>query len=115
VSRHSGAIDFLGDDAVEAFLSETQRLTRIGSFSWRVATNEFTWSEELYRLFEFDPPLPITLDLIATRVHPQDLPLLNETLVGARRALTDFEYEYRIQMPDDSVKHLHLIAEWEPR
>ena len=94
----------------EAFLAETQRLTRIGSFSWRVATDEFTWSEELYRIFEFDPALPVTLDLVATRVHPQDLPLLSDTVDGARRALTDFEYEFRINMPDDSVKHLHLIA-----
>ena len=94
----------------EAFLAETQRLTRIGSFFWRVATDEFTWSEELYRIFEFDPALPVTLDLVATRVHPQDLPLLNDTVDGARRALTDFESEFRINMPDDSVKHLHLIA-----
>ena len=94
----------------EAFLAETQRLTRIGSFSWRVATDEFTWSEELYRIFEFDPALPVTLDLVATRVHPQDLPLLSDTVDGARRALTDFEYEFRINMPDDSVKYLHLIA-----
>ena len=38
----------------EAFLAEAQRLSRVGSFSWRVATDEIMWSEEAYRIFEFD-------------------------------------------------------------
>ena len=38
-----------------AFLERTQQLSSTGSFSWRVATDEITWSEELYRIFEFDP------------------------------------------------------------
>ena len=38
----------------EAFLAEAQRLSLTGSFSWRVATDEITWSEQLYRIFEFD-------------------------------------------------------------
>src|SRR5262249_26153284 len=36
----------------EAYLAEAQRLSSIGSFSWRVATDEITWSEQLYRIFE---------------------------------------------------------------
>src|SRR5215831_3845008 len=36
----------------EAFLAEGQRLSRTGSFAWCVATDEITWSEELYRIFE---------------------------------------------------------------
>ena len=39
----------------EAFLAQAQQLSRTGSFSWRVATNEIKWSEELYRIYEFDP------------------------------------------------------------
>ena len=35
----------------EAFLAEGQRLSRTTTFSWRVETNEITWSEELYRIF----------------------------------------------------------------
>ena len=38
----------------EAFLAEAQRLSSTGSFSWRVETDEITWSEQLYRIFEFD-------------------------------------------------------------
>jgi PAS domain S-box-containing protein len=94
----------------EAFLAEGQRLSRIGSCFYRVETDEFTWSEELYRIFGFERDVPVTLDLIATRVHPEDVPLLNDMVERARGAVRDFEYEYRLLMPDNSVKYLHLIA-----
>jgi PAS domain S-box-containing protein len=94
----------------EAFLAEGQRLSRIGSFSWRMETGEITWSEELYRIFGFERDVPVTLDLIGTRVHPADLPLMNDMVEKARDAVTDLEYEHRLLMPDDSVKYLHFIA-----
>src|SRR6185295_14645220 len=61
----------------EAFLAEAQRLSLTGSFSWRVTTDEFTWSDQLYRIFEFEQGTPVTLELIGTRVHPEDIPLLH--------------------------------------
>jgi PAS domain S-box-containing protein len=94
----------------EAFLAEGQRLSRIGTLSWRVETNEITWSEELYRIFGFERDVPVTLDLIASRVHPEDIPLMNDMVERARGAVRDFEYQHRLLMPDDSVKYLHLIA-----
>jgi signal transduction histidine kinase len=94
----------------ERFLAEAQRLSSIGSLSWRVATNDITWSEQLYRIFEFDQGVPVTLDLISTRVHPEDIPLLNDMVDKARSAVSDFEYEHRLVMPDQSVKYVHMVA-----
>ena len=94
----------------EAFLAEGQRLSGTGSFSWCVATDEITWSEQLYRIFEFDEHLPVTLERIGSRVYPDDLPLLQDMIERARRAASDFEYEHRLLMPDQSVKHIHLFA-----
>jgi C4-dicarboxylate-specific signal transduction histidine kinase len=94
----------------EAFLAEAQRLSLTGSFSWRVAADEMTWSEQLYRIFEFDPGVPATLELIRTRIHPEDIPLLHDMIERARGAGTDFEYEHRLQMPDQSIKYLHMVA-----
>ena len=94
----------------EAFLAEGQRLSRTGSFSWLVATDEITWSEQVYRIFEFDPGVPVTLELIGTRVHPEDVPLLNDMIDRTRSEVGDFEYEHRLQMPDNSVKYLHWVA-----
>jgi PAS domain-containing protein len=94
----------------EAFLAEAQRLSLTGSFSWRVATDEITWSEQLYRIFEFDQGTPMTLDLIGTRVHPEDMPLLSDLIERARGAVSDVEYEHRLLMPDRTVKYVHMIA-----
>jgi len=94
----------------EAFLAEGQNLARIGSFSWLVETNEIRWSEQLYRIFEFESGAPITIELIGSRVHPEDLHLMYDMVVKAQRAVTNFEYEHRLLMPDRSIKHLHLIA-----
>ena len=94
----------------EAFLAEAQHLSRIGSFAWRLAKNEITWSEQLYRIFEFDPKVTVTLELIGTRVHPEDLTLLQDMIERASSAASDFQYEHRLLMPDHSVKYLHMIA-----
>ncbi|HWZ71428.1 MAG TPA: ATP-binding protein [Casimicrobiaceae bacterium] len=94
----------------EAFLAEAQRLSSTGSFSWRAATDEITWSQQLYRIFEFELGVPVTLELIGSRVHPEDVPLFNEMIDRARGAGSDFEHEHRLQMRDHSVKYLHLVA-----
>ncbi len=94
----------------EAFLAEAQHLSSTGSFSWRVATDEITWSEQVYRIFEFDRDLPVTFERISRRVHPEDVPLLYAMIERARSDSSNFEYESRLLMGDNSVKYLHTIA-----
>jgi len=94
----------------EAFLAEGQRLGQIGSYSWRVTTGEITWSEQLYRIYEFEIGVPLTLDLIRTRVHPEDLTLYEKMVEQARNGANDFEWHYRLLMPNHSIKYLHAFA-----
>jgi signal transduction histidine kinase len=94
----------------EAFLKEAQHLSRTGSFHWRVATDEITWSEQLYRIFDLDPGVPVTLKLMGTRFHPEDLRFMYEMVERARSDGDDFEYEFRLQMADGLVKYLHMVA-----
>jgi PAS domain-containing protein len=94
----------------EEFLKEAQRLSLTGGFAWRVPSDEIGWSEQLYRIFEFDPAVRVTLELIGSRVHPEDLPMLGDMLERARNEAADFEYEHRLLMPDGSVKYVHLVA-----
>ena len=94
----------------EALLSEAQRLSSTGSFLWRVATNEITWSTETYRIFEVDPATSVTLELVGSRFHPEDLPVLNEMVDLGRGPGSDLDHEFRLQMRDGSIRHLHLVA-----
>jgi PAS domain S-box-containing protein len=94
----------------ETFVAEAQHLARIGSFSWLVATGEIKWSEQLYRIFEFELDVSITFDLIGSRVHPEDMHLIHDMIESAHRSISDYEYEYRLLMSDRSIKYLHLTA-----
>jgi PAS domain S-box-containing protein len=94
----------------EAFLAEGQRLSLTGSFLWRVGTNEITWSEQLYRIYELEVGAPVTLELIRTRVHPEDMTLLERMIDEARGGGHDFEWQYRLLMPDHSIKYLHAVV-----
>jgi PAS domain S-box-containing protein len=96
----------------EAFLAEGQRLSQMGSFSWRVATDEVTWSEQLYRIYELEVGAPVTLDLIRARVHPEDLSLLEKMkeVDQAGGGSNEFEWQYRLMMPDHSIKYMHAVA-----
>jgi PAS domain S-box-containing protein len=96
----------------EALLTEAQHLSLTGSFTWRVATDEITWSEQLYRIYEIGIGERVTLELIRTRVHPEDVSLLermrmvHQTEGGA----ANFEWRYRLLMPNGSIKYLQAVA-----
>ena len=96
----------------EALLAEAQRLSLTGSFSWRAATGEITWSEQLYRIYELEIGVPVTLELTRTRVHPEDVSLIEKTnmLDQAPADGQDFEWRYRLMMPDRSIRYLHAVG-----
>ncbi len=94
----------------EAYLAEAQTLSQTGSFGWKVATEEHIWSEQTYRIFEFDPAVKPTMEQIIERVHPQNRTLVIETLVRATESSQGFDYEHRLLMPDGRVKYLHVLA-----
>jgi signal transduction histidine kinase len=95
----------------EAFLAEAQRLSSTGSFSWRMASDEIVWSDQLYRIFELDKTTPLTRELICARVHPEDVASMYAELVAcAQRDGGDVEQEYRLVMADHSVKYVHMVA-----
>ncbi|MGD0165401.1 MAG: PAS domain-containing protein [Candidatus Sulfotelmatobacter sp.] len=96
----------------EAFLAEGQRLGQVGSYSWRPATDEITWSAELYRIYELEIGMPVTLELIRSRVHPEDVTLIEKMKMvdQTREGGRDFEWRYRLLMPDHSIKYMHAVA-----
>ena len=94
----------------EAYLAEAQRLSRTGSFGWTVSTGEINWSDETYRIFQYDRATIPTVDLVLRRVHPEDVALVKQTIDRASHDARDFDHQYRLVMPDGSVKHVHVVA-----
>ena len=96
----------------QAYLAEAQRLTHTGSWAINVATDEHFWSEEFFRIHEFDPKLKPAWSLIRDRVHPDDRASLDQRKKRefTQTGWTDSEADLRIVVPDGKIKHLHTIA-----
>jgi PAS domain S-box-containing protein len=93
----------------EAYLAKAQTLSRTGSFGWKVATEEHFWSDETFRIFEYDRSTPVSLQAILQRVHPLDIQLVTQVIALAAEGV-DFDYECRLLMPGGAVKHVHIVA-----
>jgi PAS domain S-box-containing protein len=95
-----------------AFLTQAQHLSSTGSFAWLAATSDqIAWSDELYRIFDLDRTMSITLEDIRARVHPDDVKLFERTIDEARATGSDFEFQHRLLMPDNSIKYLRVVAQ----
>ncbi len=94
----------------EAYLAEAQTLSRTGSFGWRVSSGEIFWSEETFRIFEYDQAVKPTIEIILQRIHPEDAALVEQTIARASQDGKDFAHEYRLLMPDGRARHVDVVA-----
>jgi signal transduction histidine kinase/PAS domain-containing protein len=94
----------------EAYLAEAQRLSHTGSFGWRVSPGEIMWSEETFRIFEYDRTTESTVERVLQRVHPEDTARVKQTIERASQDGKDFDHEYRLVMPDGSIKYVRVVA-----
>ena len=94
----------------EAYLAEGQRVSHTGSFGWNVQTGEIRWSEETFRIFECDPSMQPTVDLVLHRTHPEDVAFVKQEIERASQDRTDLGFDHRLLMPDGSVKHVRVAG-----
>ncbi len=91
------------------FLTEAQRLSQTGSFTWDALADEERWSDEVYRIFDLNPATTIKLSLIRQLVHPEDLPLLEATVERGMAGL-DMDLTARIVTPRGALKYVHVVS-----
>jgi len=97
----------------EGYLAEAQRLSRSGSWAWNVRTRALFWSQEHYRIYEYDPEKTnLTWSHILERVHPEDRAGVQRRaeMESTQNEIVDSGGDYRIVLPDGRIKHLHSIA-----
>ena len=95
----------------EAYLAGAQRLTHTSAWVSDRTAKPLYWSEEVYRLFGFDPQqgLP-TGDQPLKRIHPEDRDRFLHSFQRAIREKVDAEEEFKIVLPDGTVRHVHALA-----
>jgi PAS domain S-box-containing protein len=94
----------------EAYLAEAQRLSHTGSVGWKIQSAEHYWSEETFRIYDYPPDTPITIDAVLARVHPEDRALVGRTIDGATTGAAVLDIEHRLLLPNGSVKYVHILA-----
>jgi PAS domain S-box-containing protein len=92
----------------EAFLAEAQRLTRTGSWAWDSRSQKVLYcSEEMFRIFGLDRESLPTRKRFRERVHPDDRAMVDERFERSLREKVDSFDEYRIILPDGTLKYIN--------
>jgi signal transduction histidine kinase/CheY-like chemotaxis protein len=94
----------------ETYLAEAQRLSRTGSFGWDPASGKIYWSDETYRIFECEPTIEPTVQLVLDRTHPDDRMRLQQIIDRASIERSEYIAEHRLLMADGSVKYVRAVA-----
>jgi len=96
----------------ESYLAEAQRLSHTGSWAWDVRLQSFVYrSPEVYHLFGFDPEKdPLSPQSFQDRILPEDRDLVVQMARQAVREKTDFEVDFRIDLPDGPTRYVHSVG-----
>jgi len=96
----------------EAYLTQGERIGHTGSWGWHVGTGLVYWSKEHFRIFDYDPETTKpSYSILMERMHPEDRFSFEEILNRAVWDKRDFEYDYRIVLPDRSTKFLRSVGQ----
>jgi len=94
----------------QLYLDRAQILSHTGSFGWNTATGAVFWSAEAYAIYGYDRSVTPTAEHVLMRVHPDDKPRVTAQVAQVLENVADWVSEFRLVMPDGSVKHAHVTA-----
>jgi PAS domain S-box-containing protein len=94
----------------EAYLAEAQKLSHTGSFGWNLSSGEIYWSQETFRIFEYESTATVTIEQILRRTHPEDRAAVRQLFERVSRDRTAFDFDQRLLMPGGSVKYLRVVG-----
>jgi PAS domain S-box-containing protein len=97
---------------LERQLSVAQQITHIGSWEWNLATNVVAWSDELYRIYGYEPRSQlVTFEFFLSRLVPEDRERVGREVSDALARGDRFSYIERIARPDGTIRVLDTVGE----
>ncbi|MEW6304332.1 MAG: PAS domain-containing protein [Verrucomicrobiota bacterium] len=94
-------------------LRRAERLARMGSWHWDVASNTLIWSDELCRIYGVAPGTPLTFEMFIEHIHPADRAQVQATVAAALKDGKPFQLQERIVRPDGEIRVLDSQGEVE--
>lgn len=79
-------------------LIESQSIAKIGSWEFNITNHNLVWSEEHYKIFELENTIPPEklYDAYRSKIHPEDIPLLDQLVQNAIDKGEGFKFEHRL-------------------
>ena len=88
-------------------LVDNERIGGIGSYDWNILTDTNRWSDELYRIYGFEPQsFNASYDRFIALIHPDDRDRIRAVHARAYETGEPYEMEERVVRPDGSVRLL---------
>lgn len=95
----------------QALLQESQSLSNLGSFEWDIRLKRLTWSDELYRIFGYEPgECDVTLERFLAHVHPDDRQKIEGAILTASTSGAAYRTEERIRRVDGTERTLTSVG-----
>ncbi|MFC4784388.1 response regulator [Nocardioides sp. MAHUQ-72] len=100
----------------EQQLATAQTIAHVGSWSWDVPSDTVTWSDELYRIYGFDPSEhDATYEGFLNRIHPEDRDRVREVVEATFAGRDEFAFDARIVRKDGEVRWIRGLGRVERR
>lgn len=95
----------------EARLNQAQHIAGIGDWEWDIATNLVRWSDELYRIYGYEPrEIVPDYGLVVSAMHPRSKDEFVAAIDSALKGERPFDLEYAFVRRDGSESILHTIG-----
>lgn len=91
----------------EKTLETAQKIAKLGSWIQDLETNELNWSDNIYEMMELDDFDEKTFENLLSKVHQDDVGIIQEAIGNVFIDGKDFEIEYRMILNDNSIKHIY--------
>ncbi len=89
--------------------ADAQRLSNTGSFITDLVGDDHNWSEQTYRIFDFDPGSHVTVQRIRDLIHPDDVPPFDAMIARAMTGV-DVAFSFRVTTERGAAKHIRGVA-----
>ncbi len=108
--RASNAFNALKESQVR--LAKAQRIAQLGNWDWDVRNDRLHWSEQISRIFGFQPhALDANYEAFLASVHPDDRMPVITSLDASLKEGEPYSTEYRILLPNGRQRIVHAQAE----
>lgn len=96
----------------EELYKQAQAMSHIGNWEWYITEHRLHWTDELYRIFGFDPEKDkIDYETYISCIHPDDLQMMQDEIQRCVAAHKSYEIYHRIITKDKALKYIHSIGD----